>query len=1513
MVDAPDWMKNIGHAVESYASEVTGGFRPGIGAAFVGMQGTAESNAAAQAMAAQSTANGNKNPFNPDTYIGPAMAGMEWAQDKSYRGVSAVEQMATLQKAGWYNDSNMGHGSITNWNDWVKAWNRGLTPAQGLNMLLGTKPGDVTLQDDPNSVKAREDYFHNTWAGRLSTGPLDMAFGFVADPTIVGGKAGMALKAAKYAAKGEKAVDALFATNEAVHAANVGDEAAKGTVQSLSRAAVKKNQRFEQTLASFDDKSLPEVMNSPLMPDAGGGVYAMMLHEAAVKFPGSSAAEVAARREAQRLAFGAMLGHQGSINTILDKSATLTAESDDAIKAAKSYTDLARSIRNLSQPPGPTIAQGLKDSGMDEQMTIDTLSDMYATEMTEKADDIGYELQRLDAAHANMGQVNKYAATRSQQLSWSAANRSFRNTYLDKGKGHTPIRLVSGLLSDRLPNHINTFDPSIGGEQLDDALRRADWMTGDKRIELLTEFHSADTEVGRNVAAAKARAAVIHSIAERRGLTPEHAQQIINSTSRTTETLRNALKGRLYSAHDQDPHVAYYDYDPGEIYAVSRPILGTQIEHTVTFPDPRLLDKTVSQVMSKAPVRIARQGTEALSEQALRPLNNVFKASILMRPAYGFRVQMDSQLRLLAWMGMLSQAMNMRYAPRAGARFLLSDPEGNLPLLSKAERAAKAEEEGVESVGRRNPDYQKRNALKFWNGNFAASLTPALKKQNLSDDQVNYVVRMMEEMGGETGTGMADMLASAADIRLKNLRATGEFDVQSKDDAMWPVHYDRVVNHQIANDDAAMFALQGQGEEALVKEAQTAGSKVRAEWLRVREAWKDRTIYDWAHETQSMVDYYLADPEARDWMLENGKIGPSKINEIFGGAENRARRMDVHGAQYLGTERQNVFKAGISNLRDGFFRFVGEAPEMLLARHPMFNYAFNRRLATIQKNVGRELTEKEFDNARWAAVKGARKDMGKVLFDTSTVSNLSRSLATIHPFFAAWEDSMRKWFNIIYAKPYAAARLDHFWDWPENLGLTTDSQGNSVDENGNHYDKNGNLVPVPQNDDLYVTIPFKKITGGRINDWTFRRASLNASFQGAQWFLPGYGPLAQVPANQVIKTSFPEFADSPYAQWLLPFGITNENPIEQVMPAWARSGWTAFQGEDSQQYNNTWNQFMQDEDTKFRLGQRKTAPTDAEISNMARNWWIMKSIAGFAAPVTAAPADDLDFYRQQAQALRSNLGSQWPDSIPQSERTNEPYWEFKFKQLYPQYYELTLGLSVSNDGISATVAGRRAEQKYRKEIGANPEFGQLYTGADWTYGPGADHQFNNNVYTWQQQAIGDGQSLPFRGKKSPVEAGRQARTAAGWQEYQTFMATIQQVMDQNGITSIRKAPRLAALKKAFTDDLAKRNDDWGRDYGQTDSRKSVDFLKKAHDFVNAHPEVQKRADIIAVQQYIQLRQATRQVMDQNGFKTLNSQQAKNLATWFDGEVNKLKQSSIGFEQDWNRWLQNDDPGTDLEF
>jgi hypothetical protein len=77
------------------------------------------------------------------------------------------------------------------------------------------------------------------------------------------------------------------------------------------------------------------------------------------------------------------------------------------------------------------------------------------------------------------------------------------------------------------------------------------------------------------------------------GLTPAQARALAEAGEGQRGAVMSTLSSRLYSAAPEDKFVHMVDPEAGEVYAISRPILQSQIEDNVSIIDPRELDKAL--------------------------------------------------------------------------------------------------------------------------------------------------------------------------------------------------------------------------------------------------------------------------------------------------------------------------------------------------------------------------------------------------------------------------------------------------------------------------------------------------------------------------------------------------------------------------------------------------------------------------------------------------------------------------------------------------------------------------------------------------------------------------------------------------------------------------------------------------------------------------------------------------------------------------------------------------------
>src|SRR5690606_7539146 len=242
--------------------------------------------------------------------------------------------------------------------------------------------------------------------------------------------------------------------------------------------------------------------------------------------------------------------------------------------------------------------------------------------------------------------------------------------------------------------------------------------------------------------------------------------------------------------------------------------------------------------------------------------------------------------------------------------------------------------------------------------------------------------------------------------------------------------------------------------------------------------------------------------------------------------ENLTKKIELSG-------RERIAQA-YDTTRSRYFELMSTLPEVYMGRHPQYNRFFQQHMGRIMKSTNKEnYSQVDINRIRQRARISARKDMQRIMFDTSHRSEIAHKMRFVAPFFSAWEDVMVKWSRIIAQRPEVAPLLMKGLNAPRSAFVVEDDDGNRILANGDVWrqDEDGNLVAKvgtehnPNAGHIVIRMPSwaKDITGA--DNFKLSRGSLNATFQGEVPFLPGLGPLATIPVNEFMAGKIPGTRD----------------------------------------------------------------------------------------------------------------------------------------------------------------------------------------------------------------------------------------------------------------------------------------------------------------------------------------------------------------------------------------------------
>jgi hypothetical protein len=614
-------------------------------------------------------------------------------------------------------------------------------------------------------------------------------------------------------------------------------------------------------------------------------------------------------------------------------------------------------------------------------------------------------------------------------------------------------------------------------------------------------------------------------------------------------------------------------------------------------------------------------------------------------------------------------------------------------------------------------------------------------------------------------------------------------------------------------------------------------------------------------------------------------------------------RMLVHGTSYTPKERAKGL-AKMREVSDHLYREVSDTPETILAKLPLFMEVFNRELAeTMTRRAGEQLTSAELNAARMSAVQVAKKTTASILFDSSHAHNIAHHFRFVSPFFAAWEDVMKKWGNLIYERPHILERIRQVTTIPSNVDVRKDQYGNWI-------------VPLS-----FIPPSIRKQLNLGEN-WKFDANSVNSIFQGDPFWLPSFGPIVTIPANAIVKALFYDKADTPLVKYLLPFGVSTENPLHAALPAWLKryidaNPSTPFFG-TSDDFGKELGAVMHQEWSKYQRGERDNPLLHLdEMRGKVRNKGILRGLMSQVLPFSIRPTNELQFYFDEAHRLSDKYGGvqdtpQYHAALSQYVKLYKDHakdhllvdhpeftdWYTRFVQMYPGYEAIAVGLSSNDGGLVATDRAAAAARKYADTVELFPGQAWLIAGPDNAYGLDPDQKFSQNAYQLEL----DQNLRNFT--NNPVEAIKRAEERRGWAIYQANATKRNVELDKRGVTLGSKAAAdIRQTWNQFIIDLSKDDPYWAETF-QSTKNSSLETIQAAKTFMQMHPDVAKRNDMQAMTAYINARA---QVIDQLRATGTHITDAVNegLQQQWEGYVGQLRQYSPGFEQIYNRSLEHD--------
>jgi hypothetical protein len=951
--------------------------------------------------------------------------------------------------------------------------------------------------------------------------------------------------------------------------------------------------------------------------------------------------------------------------------------------------------------------------------------------------------------------------------------------------------------------------------------------------------------------------------------------------------------------------------------------------------------------------------TREVGADMLEVMNKMWKFNVLLRMGYGPRAIADDFMGQAARFG--SASLFLERAARGGRNLanrtmnrMMHDVTGyqqqlasvdmgienltkmvaqheenlarvkSLPAPTKSAKAARQRQQQLANVQQAYDDsISQIESLKSYRNKLNETKGSLGDNYVIMDDGTAFA-RPFEGTAGQmfrdlnSGRRTLDSMMGGTASDMWNAYRSGDWRAITRADETFNESWMRVVQNQIAHDDAAVAYLNGQDLERWFR---TPAGRAYRNASGIRSL----SPAEHADRIATSVDHYLPMNSAETAALRDAVRGQREDNEILDlmrSVRNEHAPVSVQAAGLEYAMGKGKFFQAVDKTVDGFYKIMNQLPSETLSRNPLFFQLYRQHASEMwqaRKDAGlAKLTPREQQAVADRAREMALKDVKKFTFNMDFESKLAYKMRFIAPFFGPMEESFRRWGRIVADRPETIGRAAQVYTSPIHAGHAVDLDGNPVDGDGYATRPDGTRYLVPKNKmHLQFQAPtwVAKQIGmdqGSVIDVPIN--TLNLVLQNDPWYNPGTGPWVQLPANWAAIHTGPqdiggkEILLGDVFQQLGVLQKVTPNSSDQILGSLPKFLSTVLGGQDYEQQQKDMAYLMQSESYKWNTGLRDTEPTWQEIKNRVGHMAYLRGLMKVGLPFSADFKDPYQFFRNQYQQLQQAD----PNTADQVFLARYGDAAFAF----------TGALTSNKKKLPATVNAVRADEKFAYLTDMDPDYAQLIVG------PYASGDFSQTAYI-QQMASGDRKVNDAR----DVVAKSQANL--GWAQFDKDMNNIRAELYQAGFTSFQDkgAENIDAMRKGLimmmtTETLPSGkknpfyNEEFTKDFMTTDRSKDQRRAEMFNKLVTEKALIgdDMRDDIKGLALYMDARNALTTQLDERykagGSKDINAKHNLDLKLGFHGYTEQLIEANTLFQSLHDRWLMRDmydhgDPGLDI--
>jgi hypothetical protein len=1030
-----------------------------------------------------------------------------------------------------------------------------------------------------------------------------------------------------------------------------------------------------------------------------------------------------------------------------------------------------------------------------------------------------------------------------------------RSDFYQRSKFAAPLRVTFNMQAHRLID-LNRAD---GDVQVSRLLQKSK-LDGEQQLRLRGEYMAAQTPGQRQAALIKAEEAAVTSLATDAGMTADELQALLQEANKGRQTAAKLVDSRTYDGEGRSRFRFTDDVD-GTTHEVNLPLLVSQEGDVLPLVDMDELRRAIADVRGWR----KRFPSDAIPKAMIEGVYKVWKPSVLLRVGWPIRVVGDEQLRIMGKIGALA---SLKHLHAGISNSMANELDRASAIVTRAPGVS------AKDAARQRP----KNRI--GQGTFKAGDYELEKAFGAADAQPNVFFDL-----SSSRDNFNRFVGQQAEEETRKLReATGEWRSISPDEKSYGTAWERAVNQQIGSDQMARQFLQGKTVDDVAK------------WLRATEegrAYARRLPYRranltaWAGKVAEQVESYtLGNAELKALALK----GNAKASDLARVAPDAATRPVVHGEILADALGKGPVAEWFNNTVQGLWKALGSKPSDTLSRHPYFSAVYEAEATRLtglmdraaRKN-GERLRESDLLDVQYQAREYALGETKKTLYSLAEQSDLAAMLKFVAPFYNAWQETMTVWAGIAIDNPAYIARLGQVWGAPEAAGIITDEEGNAVGPGDRPYDSEGNPTS-----ERYVTVRLPRWA----KDWPgmesvgtvkFNKRSFNLMLQGA----PGFGPVVQVPVNEIVKDR-PDLEKS--VKFVLPFG-SSQSSLDLFLPSTVKRLQSLARGEEDSAYRNALLRIYATKLVDYNTGKRETKPTYKEAKDETNKFFMLRAVASWVSP--AAPGFQTPY-------------QPYIDAYQQLKRSDPTTADEKFLAQYgDEYFPLTQSVTRSRNGIPPTVEAYKAGSKYADIIAEHPELGGLIVGAEGAGG------FSRAVYNAQTATpLEPGSDLMQRQTFSPEEFAKQPSIRLGWIKYSKAMSLVEAARVARGLPNLRvkEANDLAVLKKLLTEKIEQEHPEWADKRAVFDRNAMQKRLTGLRELA-ADDRLAQRSEFQGLQEYFRLRDAVRAALvargSSGGAASLDAASNQDIAFLWETLIGQITERNLAFGDLHARFLDRD--------